>query len=364
MEKKICFIATHAYPLFNPKSKGTFGGSEIQLFVIAKELAKNKKYKISFLVGDFNQKRKEYINNVKLIKTFNPKSANTSILLKSIQAIKYFYILIKENPNVIITSSANSTVGVVGFYCTLFRIKHIHRTASIIDTNKYWIENNKILGKIYKYGLEHANHVVCQTQEQKKALYKNHKINATIFRNVFDFENLRKTKKKDYILWVGRSQRLKKAESFIKLAKNNPNLNFIMILNKQEEDYFKEIKSQAKKLKNLKFIEKVPFYKIQKYYDEAKVFVSTSLYDGFANTFIQSGIGKTPVLTLHSNPDNFINKYECGYFANNSEEKLNEYLNKLIKDKKEYNKLSQNIHNYVKEKYDIKKNITVIKELI
>jgi glycosyltransferase involved in cell wall biosynthesis len=358
-KKKICFISTHAYPLFNHKEKSAHGGSEVQLVTIAKEL--NKEYDISFIVGDFNQEKIEYYNNIKVIKSFNPKSSGTSILIKVIQAFKYINILRKENSDICITSSANSTVGVVAFYCTLFRKKHIHRTANIIDVNKYWVEMNGILGKVYEYGLKHASKVVCQTKDQQKALKENYNIKATIFRNIFDFENRLIPKKKDYILWVGRANRTKGAEHFLELAKENPKLKFVMIFNKQDKIYFNEIHNKSKTLKNLKFIEKVQFEKIQKYYDEAKLFISTSDFEGFANTFIQAEIGKTPIISLNSNPDDFINEYKCGYFANGSIKKMNKDLNKLFTNKKTWEKFSDNIHKYVKDKYDIKKNIKVLR---
>lgn len=364
MNKKICFISTHAYPLFNPKEGSAHGGSEVQLYTISKELAKDKSNEISFIVGDFNQKKVEFYNGVKVIKSFNPKSSGASIFIKGFQALKYIFLLLKENPNICITSSANSTVGVVGFYCFLFRKKHIHRTANIIDVNGYWIDRNGFLGRIYKFGLENATNVICQTKDQQKALLENHNIEAILFRNVFDFDNIKSFKKRDYVLWVGRASRTKRAEKFLELAKLNPKLSFVLIFNNQDQKYFEEIVSYTKKMQNLKFIEKVPFNRIQKYYDGAKVFVSTSEFEGFANTFVQSGIGKTPIITLGSNPDNFLDEYKCGFFANNSMKKLNSDLNKLFSDKKLYSQYSKNIFEYVRSKYDIKKNIKVIKKLL
>lgn len=362
-KKKICFIATHVYPLFNPNIGGIHGGSEVQLYTISKALAK-KQHEISFIVGDFGQSKKEIYNDIKVIKSFNPKGKGSSLFQKGLQALRYLSLLIKENPDVCITSSANSIVGVVGLYCKIFRKKHIHRTANIIDVNKGWIKKNKILGRIYKFGLESASVVVCQTNEQKKLLKKNHDIEATLFRNVFDFKGNKKKEKKNYILWVGRANRVKRAEMFLKLAKKNPDLDFVMIFNCQDENYFKEIREEAMKITNLIFIDKVPFHKIQTYFDEAKVFVSTSLYEGFANTFIQSGIGKTPILSLHSNPDNFLNEYKCGCFANGSEKMLNHYLREFVTDNEAYDKFSQNIYNYVRAKYDIKNNMNVIYQLL
>ncbi len=361
-KKKICFVATHAYPLFNPEEKSAHGGSEVQLYTIAKQL--KKIYDVSFIVGDFGQANQEVYDGIRVVRSFNPKSAGASVLHKGLQALKYFFILIRLNPDVCITSSANSTVGVVGFYCTLFRRKHIHRTANFYDTNGVWIKQNGFLGRVYKWGLEHAGEVVCQTYEQKKALKDVHGINGVLFRNVFDFDSVKVPKKKDYILWVGRANRIKGAEHFLDLADANPKEKFVMVFNNQHQDYFDDISRRAKKIKNVNFIEKVSFDKIQRYFDEAKVFASTSSAEGFANTFIQAGIGRTPIITLNCSPDNFIDKYGCGVFAKGSKKRLDEGLKRLLSEDRFYAKCSKNVFEYMKDKYDVKKNMKVIEKLI
>ncbi len=364
-KKKILFLATHAYTLFNPKEKTPHGGSEVQLVSIAKELAKNDKLNLTFVVGDFGQKRKECYNKINVIKSFNPKSKGASVAKKAIQSLKYFLLLAKENPSICITSSANSTVGVVGLYCTLFRKKHIHRCANIIDVNGIWIKNNGVLGKVYKYGLEHADIVLCQTNDQLKAIKENHnREDAILYKNIFDFSQEKEIKKEDYILWVGRAHDSKKPEKFLELVKKNPKLKFVMICNNQSKELYEKIETQANELKNLTFIEKIPFHEIQQYYDNAIAFVSTSDFEGFANTFIQSGLGKTPILTLNSNPDQFITKYNCGLFANGSEQKLNENLNTIINNKKLQEQMGENAYNYVKANYDVKDNIKIIEKLV
>ena len=45
--KKICFLATHAYPLFNVRNNGVHGGSELQLYTIAKYFASKDEFDIN-----------------------------------------------------------------------------------------------------------------------------------------------------------------------------------------------------------------------------------------------------------------------------------------------------------------------------
>ena len=57
---KICFVQAYAYAVFNPKSKAKIGGAEVDLYNIASELAKDKRFDVCFLVADFGQKNIEF----------------------------------------------------------------------------------------------------------------------------------------------------------------------------------------------------------------------------------------------------------------------------------------------------------------
>ena len=64
--KSICFIAPKAYQIFNPKIKSTFGGAEVQLYSLAKEISKNKNFDVNFMVADYGQKCMEEYEDVKV----------------------------------------------------------------------------------------------------------------------------------------------------------------------------------------------------------------------------------------------------------------------------------------------------------
>ena len=149
------------------------------------------------------------------------------------------------------------------------------------------------------------------------------------------------------------------------LAKEFPNEKFVMIMPKSSDVVlWKKIFDESKKIKNLKLIEKVPFNKIQKYFNKAKVFVNTSESEGFQNTFIQACIAKTPILSLKINPDNFLNKFKCGLCCCDDMKRFKERLEKLLNNRKKYKSLKNNCLKYVKKNHDIKKIIGRWKDLL
>lgn len=363
---KICFIQTNAYPLFNYCSASIHGGSELQLYLIARKLSKNKNFEIAFVTGDFGQKNIEYYEDIGLYKSFNPKP-NDNLLKKLIQAAGYYRLFKKIDADIYFTSAANSTVGLVSFFCRRNDKRHIHRTAHINDVNGSFISSNAFLGKIYRYGLENSDLVVTQTKNHKKLLETNHDIDAKVLKNSFVIEDREvDTNKKRIILWVARCERWKSPELFIRLSKEFLKEDFVMITPAADEkrDYQQEIKEKADKIKNLTFIDRVPFNEIQRYFDDAKIFVNTSEYEGFPNTFLQAGIGKTPILSLNVNPDDFIREYNCGFFCENDFDKVIENFKFLIYNKKEWKRKSENIFKYVAENHNIQRNTELLTKLI
>ena len=74
---EICFIDFFAYPLFNSQSKIVFGGAQIQLYLLARELAKDKKLSISFLTDNRQTTRQETFNNIKVYQFLRSKPSRS-----------------------------------------------------------------------------------------------------------------------------------------------------------------------------------------------------------------------------------------------------------------------------------------------
>lgn len=351
---KICFFSLSAYPLFKPGHQATFGGSELQLSIVAEYLASN--HKISFIVADFGQSDTEIIQGY----TFK-KSIRLGGYLSPWFRVKSLCILIKSlyrvKADIFITSAAGPEVGVMALFCKVSRKKLIYRTASSIDCNGEYIRKNGFRGKLFKFGLKHADVIVAQSQENTVLLKKHHDIAAVLIKNAFAIRgaNAIRRRERSNILWVGRMEPNKRPELYLKLAKQFPREQFVMIAPKQKHlaEYFDEVFNDTRNVKNVQFNERVPFDKIQNYFNKAKLLVCTSEYEGFPNVHLQACIGGTPIVTLNINPDNYINKNNIGYCAETVFEKMINYVETLLNDESDWEKKSANAFRYAKENHDI-----------
>lgn len=361
---KVCFFSPASYHYFTKVGNSNFGGAELQMFLLANQISKNKNLEIIFLTGNFKQNKFDKYGDIKLIRSIN-MSTNETFFSKFFKSSRYFFLLIKISPNVIITTTFNPIVGITSFYKRIFKKKHIHRSANDVDTDLSRIKKNGLSGKIFKSGLEHANAVLCQNNFQKTMLQKNHNINAIMFKNVLRITEQNLYQKK-HILWVGRLVDFKKPYLFLDLAKEVSNEKFIMICPYHKKDFEKwnTLKEQAKQIPNLRFIEKVPFEEIQDYFNKAQLFVNTSDFEGFPNTFLQAAQAKIPIVSLNVNPDNFINKYDCGIFGENNFNKLVQKIKDILVNKKELNKKGKNAFQYLYENHNIKNISKQLEQII
>lgn len=355
---KICFISRAAYPLFNPKCKATFGGAEVDLFMIAKELAKDKRFSVNFLVGDFGQKDIENINNVKIFKSYKVKECKLAQMLKLI--IK----LIKIKSDIYFQESASGGTGVIRSATKLLRKKFIYRTASDIDCNGKFIENKFIEGFLFKLGIKYADVVITQNNANKKQLKKSIGVGSIVVKNSLKIKHFKNNNRK-YILWIGRSNKLKQPYIFLDLAKKIPRENFVMICPPTAYNSIdlKKLKRQIVNLPNIKLINYVPFAEINEYFSTAKIFINTSEYEGFPNTFVQSVINATPIITLNIDPDNFMAKSGCGVCANGKVSKLISETKRILNSKEEWKKMSDKAYCYALDNHDIKVIINKYKSM-
>lgn len=358
----IAFLSEHVYSLFNTASNIPFGGAEVDLYNLAVYLAQNPKFLVTFYVGDFGQKDEpEVYHDVQLQKIKMFGWHQKSLIQKATFYKHLWRTLWKSDADIILTEMASHLAGWAAiFFKVLKRKNFIHRLASDRDsthTNPS-VSGGRRIYYLYLLGLKKADVIYSQTLQQQFLLKEKMGFESLIAPNGFfinpnvDFEN------KKNVLWVGRCSPVKRPELFIELAKRLPKMNFVMIMQppsvtetvefKQKAD---QIKFEAEHLPNMNFKVYIPFSEIQRYYNEASLFVNTSILEGFPNAFIQACLGGTPIASLKVDPDEFISKFQLGVSCQDQFEVLVEYVSNL--SKQEMNVLGANALDYVKKHHDI-----------
>jgi glycosyltransferase involved in cell wall biosynthesis len=199
--------------------------------------------------------------------------------------------------------------GVVAWFCRRNRRKSVYAAASDIDflPGKQQIEYRRDRW-LFEYGVQNVDAIVVQNQRQYADCREHYGRDATLIPSCST--EAVAPRNPEEILWVGTIRSYKRPELFIDLARGLPQLRFTMVGGPGGSDaasmnYFREIEAVAKSVPNLKFCGFVPYAEVDAFFDRASIFVNTSLYEGFPNTFLQSWARGVPVVSYFDTGSKF-----------------------------------------------------------
>ncbi|HEX8947763.1 MAG TPA: glycosyltransferase family 4 protein, partial [Dissulfurispiraceae bacterium] len=356
---RVCFTALLAYPLFNPEAGSEFGGAEVQLYYLATELAKDPRFEVVFLTGDFGQPERESREGVELRKL--GVSGDAGPLRKAYGYLAMVPHMKKLGADIYIQRAAVLLTGIVAFAARSGGRKFIYMTAHDLDIRPGkpgWRPPGMIgtlIWKFYKTGFAMADLVVVQHEKQKEELKRLCGRDGYIRRSAHRITDAGNGPVKETVLWVARCEDWKQPECFLALARSFPGEKFCMICPRSHDGaLFERTRSEAAGIANLQFVDYVPFHEIDGYFRRARILVNTSRGEGFPNTFVQAMKSRTPILSLNADPDGMLGKYNVGRCAGGDFNALVEGLDTILKDVRLRGEMAENGYRYALSRHDIR----------
>ncbi len=290
--------------IFHPYSK--IGGADKSLSRLINKLDSSK-YEIIFITI-----KKPYIKSYlkKKIKIIKIESSKT---IFSVMKIRKFLKSFSKEKKVIFFSNQNFA-NIVSFFILfgLSNIKHIIMERNHIDEFKYSRDlldliKKKIIFLLMKIFYKHADLVLGNSKKLCVDLKKMTNCEVKkIYNPAHDKEiyrlsesKIKKIKKKNIILNVGRLEIQKDQITLLKAVKNIDDIYLIIIGYGEEkielQKYIKQHNMQKKVVILDKIINPYPYFKI------AKLFVLSSLYEGFPNVLTEAIMLNVPVISSNCN---------------------------------------------------------------
>jgi glycosyltransferase involved in cell wall biosynthesis len=319
------------------------GGSEYQYKVLEHNF--KERYEIYYLFRHpTSLSDKRYINyDYKVRKSYNGYLYTDSLVI---------YRLIKElSPNIIYKRGVNYISAIGVYYAKLNKAKMILHIASQNDVEKFKLQFKKniifefVNQYIAKYAINNADQIICQARYQKILLEKNYGRSCNLIipnfhpipEDKFDKTPLIK------IVWVANFKQLKQPELFLKLAEDfqdNHNIKFIMIGRPGAGTWQKRLSDKMNRLSNLEYRGELSIDDVNRVLSESHIFVNTSQYEGFPNTYIQAWMRKVPVVALNVDPDDIIKTQRIG-FHSKTVEQMEQDVKKLVDNEKLRKKMGE-----------------------
>ena len=425
---RVCFVSLYCYPLFNPACKSPFGGSEVRVSLLAKELARCETYDICVLVFDHGQADVEQICGVTVVRwdewvcplavTLHPKKADPLILHQPLaveldvqpqvhlglfwKGVRFLHRVVRYARDKLISVSvpttgvppecitARSVFGIIGshvvdvsrilgyekvdadlyvlpgnsdmaaelsLFCKRRGKKYVFLSGSDGDYHPDYKASPKNIG-IYglpgflmNYAIESADCHVVQTPKQAEMLRQIYGRTSVVIRNPVDLE-VKQSAIKEFILWVGKSDWIKRPELILDIARQLPNLNFMIIMTVSNPGVHTKCIQVAKTLYNVQVCEYVPFNEIDAYFARAKVFVNTSRFEGFPNTFLQAGKHGTPVVSLEVDPGGMLSEHGCGVLCHSDLPRMVSVISVLHEKDELRASMSERCISYIAREHD------------
>lgn len=365
-KKKICIINFFVYNMYNNDNEKIFGGAEVQLHYIMEALQQKGHFDINVLSELAETPEIIQKNGITFWRVHNMRNVPFRNLYN---LLKLFWYFRRISADVYMNRAASLMVGLTALYCKLFFKRSVYMTAHDLDVDGSFEKNSSWLVRtLYRYGLTHTDSIIAQNQHHADLLQKNYSIpqeKIVWIPNSFalpDRSNI--VNNPNSLLWVGRAVDWKQPEKVFMLAKEFPLEQFVMIINPQDDSVLRDVLHTAKQHTNVEVITGVPFFKIDQYFKNAKLFINTSTAEGFPNTFIQAGMYGCPIVSLAVNPDNMLTKHAFGWYADNNDKQFIELTRSALANDTLRKTYASNARDYVERNHDISKNIErLIKQL-
>ena len=334
----VCFFSVNAYSLFDARFGITHGGAETQMYFYALELAKDKKFRVDFVVADVGQPKCGEFSNIRVHSSYKLKAENW--VQKIGRTVCLFRTLWASKPDVVLSRGAGVESGLISVFCLLFRKKYflmISHDSECISRFTDVPGGRGIRGWSFQFAVRTASAVFSQTQYQQQLLRTRKRRASEVIRNGWPKLHPGQFKKRSErdidVLWIARLEAFKNPEALIRIVQVCSDLKFTVVGSiGNDQGYGEEIVSKLNSLPNLEYLSAMRIDQIDDLCSRALVFLNTSFAEGYPNTLIQAMRSGTPLVSLHINPDQIFHPGLTGLYGFAQEKLCVDVIRWLIND--------------------------------
>lgn len=365
---KVMIVSLEAYGPLMDDPHFTYGGSGLQLSLLAKEIA-DRNIRVTIITTKYSYKK----CRIKLNNNLEILCVRTSPIKYFRRIYPYYFDLFKylltEEYDIIITKGADFLIPLFGLISWSKKSKFVFWLSS--DSEIYFSHFRKsiISWFLYRIGMNFADRVVAQTDCQKSALRRIWRLDSTVIYNSCRAQVLGDITpsviyKANYFIWIGRLTKEKRPEVLIQLAERNPDINFVLVDGTGEtfpNTHVKNTIERVKQIRNIKYFVKLRYMHLASLLTNALALINTSEFEGFPNSLLDAWLLGTPVITFGVNPDNLLTNHNLGCVASDFQE-LDRLVKKIWHGERTFDRM--HIKKFCYNKFSIKKNTDALMKIM
>ena len=298
---RVCFVAPHAWPVFSRDARlPVVGGAEVQQAILMRLLAAHG-YPVSLVSLDYGQEEGTVLDGVTVHKAFAPRAGVPVVRFLHPRLTSIWRALRAADADVYYYRSAAMWLGVLTEFCR----RHGRRSVYAAASDKDFLPDQG--GQIryardrwlFRRGMAAADRIVVQNEAQRLSCRAAYGREALVIPSCYEPPpGARRGGGK--VLWVGTMHAGKRPEMVLELARRLPHRHFLMIggpAGGVDNAYYAGVRSAAQALPNVEFTGFLPLAEVERRFDEARVLVLTSEYEGMPNVFLQAWARGVPTVS-------------------------------------------------------------------
>jgi glycosyltransferase involved in cell wall biosynthesis len=316
--RRICIVGLDSYGMLSGEGDPRYIGGEAIQHVLLARAWRDLGHEVSMIVHEEGQGARRVHEGITAIAAHTRSGGIPMLRFFHPRATKLLSALMAADAEVYYQSPAGAYTGITGWYCRAAGRRFIFRVASDSDCERdhgrieFWRDR-----KLYSYGLRRADLVAAQTDYQARLLRENHGIESHVVNMMVEPPRVEPPPVRDIdVLWVSNLRSLKRPELVLELARQMPLVRFTLAGGPMPggQTYYDDVAAAAARLPNVNLLGPVRYRDSGDLFDRAKIFLNTSMIEGFPNTFLQAWVRGVPVVTFFD-PDGLVQRVPLGRVA-------------------------------------------------
>jgi len=329
---RFCAVLGH-YP------KETPGGAEYQAYLIARELAArgHDAHYVAYRPRPAEKSEDQGVAVHYLDCSYGPPEVPPKII-KAVDSINPTHTYFRNYRDLyILKNIADKTASQ-----TIFNISHDRQCHSLwsdwgtilrLRTVYQKLKNPRTL--LQRRLLSVPDHLFAQTVQQQELLEANHSLESHRIGNGHPApDEIPPKPDPPIVLWLASLKKWKQPEKFLDIAERCVDLDcrFWLVGRSVNDDYTKDILKRVEELENVTYHGGCDIGESNEFIGKASLFLNTSVREGFPNTFIQSWLHETPVVSLNVDPDGVLLEHDIGGIVDSDFDRMVEMVRELVQD--------------------------------
>jgi glycosyltransferase involved in cell wall biosynthesis len=290
----LCFLAPHAWPVLSGDPHiPEVGGAEVQQSLLARLFAAQG-YRVSMICLDYGQPQRSVVDGVTVHKAFRAEAGVPVLRFLHPRLTSMWRAMRETGADIYYCRTASAWVGFLAEFCRRHGRRSVYAGASNMDfvpgqggqiryARDRWL---------YRRGLARVDRIVAQNEVQRATCRATYRREPVVIANCYQPPAGRVAGPAggERVLWVGAIRAGKRPALLLELAARLPHRRFVMVggPDPRETALFERVRSQAAGLANVELTGFLPFAQAERRFDDARVLVNTSEYEGMPNTFLQA----------------------------------------------------------------------------